>query len=69
MSSDVTDAKVRIDNVDYQIADLPAEVRAQLASIQAVDRRIAHLQEEMAILQTARSAYANAVKSHVASLN
>lgn len=53
---------VTIDNVEYQIADLSEEAKAQLLSIQAVDRRIAQTQEELAILQTARLAYGNALK-------
>ncbi len=53
---------VTIDNVEYSLADLSADIQAQLGSIQAVDRRIASANEELAILQTARIAYANAVK-------
>jgi len=53
---------VSIDNVDYSLSELSQEAQAQLLSIQAVDRRIANLQEELAILQTARIAYGNAVK-------
>ena len=37
----------------------------QLVSLQAVDRRIAALQEELAILQTARIAYGNALKQEL----
>lgn len=37
------------------------DAKGQLASIQTVDRRIGMLQEEMAILQTARMAYTNAL--------
>ncbi len=40
--------------------------KAQLISLQAVDRRIATAQEELAILQTARIAYGNAVKQELA---
>ena len=40
--------------------------KAQLISLQAVDRRIAAAQEELAILQTARIAYGNAVKQELA---
>jgi len=53
---------VTIDDVEYSLSELSAEVQQQLGSIQAVDRRIAGVQEELAILQTARIAYANAVK-------
>jgi len=53
---------VTIDEVEYSLADLSSDVQAQLGSIQAVDRRIASVNEELAILQTARIAYGNAVK-------
>jgi hypothetical protein len=51
-----------LDNVEYALADLSPDALAQLASAQACDRRIANLQEELAILQTARIAYVNAMK-------
>ncbi len=41
------------------------EAKAQLVSVQAVDRRIENLQEELAILQTARIAYGNALKQEL----
>lgn len=53
---------VIIDDVEYSLADLSTDVQAQLVSVQAVDRRIASVNEELAILQTARIAYGNAVK-------
>ena len=41
------------------------QTTAQLLSLQAVDRRIENLQEELAILQTARIAYGNALKTEL----
>lgn len=54
---------ISIDNVDYELASLSDAAKAQLASLQVVDRRITGLQEELAIHQTARIAYANALKA------
>lgn len=54
---------ISIDNVDYDLDTLSDAAKAQLASLQVVDRRIAGLQEELAIHQTARIAYANALKA------
>ena len=53
---------VTIDELEYDLDSLSDEAKAQMMSLQAVDRRIALLQEEMAILQTARIAYGDALK-------
>jgi hypothetical protein len=57
---------VTIDNIDYDLDSLSDAAKAQLASLQAVDRRLSQLQEEVAIHQTARIAYANALKAELA---
>ena len=53
---------IKIDENEYDLDTLSDEVKAQLASIQAVDKRLTQVREETAILQTARSAYVNALK-------
>ena len=60
-----TDQTISIDGVDYAIDSLSEYAKAQLISLQAVDRRIAAVQEELAILQTARIAYSNVVKQEL----
>ena len=60
-----SDQTISIDGVDYAIDSLSDNTKAQLISLQAVDRRIATAQEELAILQTARIAYSNAVKQEL----
>ena len=60
-----TDQTVSIDGVDYAIDSLSENAKAQLISLQAVDRRIVTVQEELAILQTARIAYSNVVKQEL----
>lgn len=57
--------KVTVDGKDYLIDSLSEGAAAQLLSLQAVDRRIENLQEELAILQTARIAYGNALKAEL----
>ena len=56
-------AKISIDNVDYNTDKLSDEAKAQLVSIQYVDQELARLQAQAAALQTARIAYANALKA------
>jgi len=54
---------IKIDNVDYDIDKLTEEAKVQLASIQFCDQELARLQAQSAALQTARMAYAQALKS------
>lgn len=54
---------ITIDDLQYDLDALSDGAKAQLLSLQAVDRRIASLQEELAIHQTARNAYASALKA------
>ena len=56
---------ISIDGKDFAIDSLSDNAKAQLVSVQAVDRRIENLQEELAILQTARIAYGNALKQEL----
>ena len=53
---------ITIDGKAYPLDSLTDNVKAQLVSLDAVDRRITAVQEELAILQTARIAYGNALK-------
>ena len=53
--------KVTIDEKDYLIEDLSEEAKAQLGSLNVVDQKIASLQQEIGIMQTARNAYAQAL--------
>ena len=55
-------AKIKIDNVEYDSDKLSDEAKNQLVSIQYVDQELARLQAQAAALQTARIAYANALK-------
>ena len=54
-------AKVTIDEKEYLISDLSDQAKAELGSMNIVDQKIANLQQEVAIMQTARNAYAQAL--------
>ena len=54
---------ITIDDVAYTEADLSNEAKTELASMQICDQRIAALQTDLAIAQTARNAYAFNLKS------
>ncbi len=53
---------IRIDDSEYELEQLSADARAQLASLHFVDSELARLQGLVAALQTARMAYAKALK-------
>ena len=58
----MTDApKMNIDGKDYLLEDLSKDALNQLSSINIVERKIADLQQDIGILQTARNAYAAAL--------
>ena len=54
---------ITIDDVAYAEADLSNEAKTELTSMQVCDQRIAALQTDLAIAQTARNAYAFNLKS------
>jgi hypothetical protein len=53
--------KINIDGKEYAVSDLSQEALNQLSSMTTVDRKIAELQQQIAIYQTARNAYAQAL--------
>ncbi|WP_417420263.1 hypothetical protein [Halomonas sp.] len=53
---------VTIDNQDYSVADLSEVARNQVINLRITDAEIRRLQHQLAIAQTARTAYANALK-------
>lgn len=59
---------ITIDNQTYDLDTLSVEARAQLQSLQFVDAELARLQAQTAVLQTARMAYAKALREALPSL-
>ena len=53
---------ITIDDVVYTEDELSNEAKEELGSMQVCDQRMAELQTELRITQTARNAYANALK-------
>jgi hypothetical protein len=54
---------ITIDDIAYDEADLSNEAKNELANMQVCDQRIAALQTDLAIAQTARNAYAASLNS------
>jgi hypothetical protein len=53
---------IKIDNQDYELDQLSDEAKSQLAAMQFCDQELARLQSQAAAYQTARMAYAKALK-------
>ncbi|REE22618.1 hypothetical protein B0G71_5835 [Paraburkholderia sp. BL27I4N3] len=56
---------ITLNGTNYATAKLSAEAHAQVQNIQVVDVEIARLQQRLAIAQTARNAYSNALVTAV----
>ena len=50
-----------LDGKDYKIADLSKDAKNQLQSLQLADTEIKRLQMQLAMIQTARNAYQQAL--------
>jgi recombinational DNA repair ATPase RecF len=55
--------KITIDNIEYELDSLSEDAKAQLASLNFVDQKLAQLGAEVAAMQTARIAYSNALNA------
>ncbi|MDD2863641.1 MAG: DUF6447 family protein [Methylococcales bacterium] len=53
---------INIDNQNYELETLSDEAKNQLVSLQFVDAELQRLNAQIAVYQTARLAYANALK-------
>lgn len=58
-------ANITIDGKGYDPARLSEPARVQLSNIQVTDQEIARLQEQLAIAQTARKAFARALQAEL----
>ncbi|MEA3644088.1 MAG: DUF6447 family protein, partial [Lamprobacter sp.] len=56
-----------IDGTDYPIADLSEAAQQQVTNLRVCDQEIQRLQQQLGIAQTARAAYANALKAELPS--
>jgi len=56
---------ITIDGNRYRLDQLSEQARAEIASLRVVDSKLATTQQDMAILQTARNAYAQALKAQL----
>lgn len=57
--------KITVDNIEYNTEDLSDNGKAQVASLQFLEVQISKLKSEVAVYQTARNTYINALKSEL----
>ena len=57
--------KITVDGIEYNTEDLSENGKEHLASIQFLEVQMNKLKSEIAVYQTARSAYVNALKEHL----
>lgn len=60
---------IKIDDVEYDTETLSDGAKAQLMNLQVVDQKIASTQQDLALQQTARNAYAQALQAELAKQN
>lgn len=56
-------SSIKIDGKDYSVDALSQEAKTQVLNIRVAEREIKQLQAKLAIAQTARNAYAQALKA------
>jgi hypothetical protein len=56
---------VTIDGTTFKLADLSENARNQLLNLQVTDAEVKRLNQQLAIYQTARAAYANALSAEL----
>tara|TARA_B100001057_G_C22543140_1_gene830431 strand:+ start:313 stop:513 length:201 start_codon:yes stop_codon:yes gene_type:complete len=61
--------KITVDNIEYNTEDLSDNGKAQLASLQFLEVQMNKLKSEIAVYQTARTAYVVALKSELDSVD
>lgn len=56
---------ITIDGTGYNVADLSDSAKQQVANLRVTDAEIEKLKQQMAIYQTARTAYARALSAEL----
>ena len=67
--TNTTAAMITIDDKAYAVADLTEAARVHIANIQFVDAQIRQLNNEWAVADTARMAYAAALNAELAKID
>jgi len=69
MTENTDDGKVTVDGTEYLMSSLSDDAKAQLSNIQFVDTMLQQLNNELAVADTARIGYTNALKNELTKIN
>ena len=59
--------KITVDGMEYNTEDLSDNAKAQVASLQFLEAQMAKIKSEIAVYETAKSAYIQALKAELES--
>ena len=65
MAKKTREQTVTVDGIEYNLDDLSDNAKAQLTNIQFVDLQLQQLNNELAVSDTARIGYTNALKNEL----
>ena len=57
--------KITVDGMEYNTEDLSDNAKAQIASLQFLEAQMAKVKSEIAVYETAKSAYIQALKAEL----
>ena len=57
--------KITVDGMEYNTEDLSDNAKAQIASLQFLEAQMAKIKSEIAVYETAKSAYIQALKAEL----
>ena len=57
--------KITVDGMEYNTEDLSDNAKAQIASLQFLEAQMAKINSEIAVYETAKSAYIQALKAEL----
>lgn len=66
MANNSNKNKVKIDDQEYDLDKLSDDAKSQLVNLQFVDAQLQQLNNELAVADTARIGYTNALKNELA---
>ena len=68
MAEDENEKKITIDDVEYKLDELSENAKAQILNVQFVDTQLQQLNNELAVSDTARIGYTNALKAELSKI-
>ena len=61
----MSETTIKIDGTEYELSDLSKNAQAQINNINFVDKKLQQLESELAVADTARMAYSQALNHEI----